>query len=59
LFLEQLSVHLVNNGLLENRNGVISLKESNYEIPSNIDRLILSRLDSLSALTRDEFKKPP
>lgn len=57
LFLEQLSVHLVNNGLLTNRNGVISLKESNYEIPSNIDRLILSRLDSLSAITRDGVQK--
>ncbi|MEO0234948.1 MAG: tetratricopeptide repeat protein [candidate division WOR-3 bacterium] len=57
LFLEQLSVHLVNNGLLINKDGMISLKETEYEIPSNIDRLIVSRLDSLSAITRDGVQK--
>ncbi len=57
LFLEQLSVHLLNNNLLLNSNGTIILKEKNYDIPSNIDRLILSRLDSLSALTRDGIQK--
>ncbi|HAV92986.1 TPA: hypothetical protein DCW38_07410 [candidate division WOR-3 bacterium] len=57
LFLEQLSLHLVDNNMVVSSGDVLVLKNADYEIPSNIDRLIVSRLDALSAVTRDGIQK--
>ncbi|MGE3063656.1 MAG: tetratricopeptide repeat protein [bacterium] len=57
LFLEQLSLHLVDNNMITSDGEFLILKSDDYEIPSNIDRLIVSRLDSLSAITRDGIQK--
>jgi len=57
LFLEQLSLHLVDNNMISTDGEKLVLKNSDYEIPSNIDRLIVSRLDALSAVTRDGIQK--
>ncbi len=57
LFLEQITIHLTNNKLLHESGKEITLLEKEYDLPSNIDRLIVSRLDSLSAITREGIKK--
>ncbi|MCK4524438.1 AAA family ATPase, partial [candidate division WOR-3 bacterium] len=57
LFLEQITIHLTNNDLLIENEKEITLSKKEYDLPSNIDRLIVSRLDSLSAITREGIKK--
>lgn len=57
LFLEQITIHLANNDLIEHNGNSINLSKADYELPSSIDRLIVSRLDSLSAVTREGIKK--
>ncbi|MDY6786494.1 MAG: tetratricopeptide repeat protein, partial [candidate division WOR-3 bacterium] len=57
LFLEQLTMHIAENNLIDKKAGFISFTSSGWEMPANIDRLIVSRLDSLSAPTRDTIKK--
>lgn len=57
LFLEQITLHLVDNDLISISDNKISLKDDNYDMPANINRLIVSRLDNLSGITRDGIQK--
>lgn len=57
LFLEQIALHMIDNRIIVYDSNMITLKDKNYKIPSSIDRLIVSRLDSLSAVTRDGIQK--
>lgn len=57
LFLEQITLHLENNEMFNDNGNSIDIVKGDYEIPSGIDRLIVSRLDTLSAITREGIKK--
>jgi len=57
LFLEQIALHMIDNQIIVFDSNSITLKDKNYKIPSSIDRLIVSRLDSLSAVTRNGIQK--
>lgn len=57
LFLEQITLHLVDNDVINISDNRIVLKDDNYDMPANIDRLIVSRLDNLSGMTRDGIQK--
>lgn len=57
LFLEQITLHLENNNMFRKKHNTIEIIQGDYEIPSGIDRLIVSRLDTLTAITREGIKK--
>ncbi len=57
LYLEQIILHLIENNLIEEKQDVCYIINKEYEIPSTLNRIIVSRLDRLSPDARDGVQR--
>ncbi len=55
-YIEQFCLYLKQNGLITERNGYIGLTEDKMEIPSNVNNLLLSRIDRLPSEIKETAK---